>query len=72
MTQSLEKAIAAVKALPDERQDAIAAVILDELADELRWDEAFANSQDVLARLAEEARDDIRKGRVREIDWDEL
>ena len=72
MTQALEKAIAAAKALPDEQQDAIAAVILEEIEDERRWDETFANSQDVLARLAEEAREDIRKGRVREVGWDEL
>jgi hypothetical protein len=72
MTQALEKAIAAAKALPAEQQDVIAAVILEEIEDERRWDEAFANSQDVLARLAAEAREDIRQGRVREVGWDEL
>ena len=72
MTQALEKAIAAVKALSAEEQDAIAALILEELEDEQRWDKAFAGSQDQLARLAKETREDIRNGRVREADWDEL
>jgi hypothetical protein len=72
MTQALEKAIAAVQALPAQEQDAIAAMILEELADEQRWDEAFANSQTQLARLAEKAREDARHGRVREAGIDEL
>lgn len=72
MTRLLEQAITEIKNLPDESQDAIAALILDELADERRWDETFARSQDRLARLAERVREDIRNGRTREGGWDEL
>ena len=46
MTQLLEEAIDAVKKLPTPDQDAIASLILEELADERRWDAAFAASQD--------------------------
>ena len=47
--------------LPDEEHDAIAAMILEELEDEVHWREAFARSQDALSRLAREARGvDIR------------
>jgi hypothetical protein len=46
MTQLLEKALTEVYKLPPEKQDAIAAVILEELEDEQRWDAAFAASQD--------------------------
>jgi aspartate/glutamate racemase len=42
--------------LSPDQQDQIAQIILDELADEQRWDEAFANSQDMLARLAAKVR----------------
>jgi hypothetical protein len=72
MTQLLEKALAEVQKLPDSDQDAIAAMILDELADERRWDEAFARSQDQLGRLADRVRRDISTGRVRNLGIDEL
>lgn len=55
MTELLERAIAQLKTLPTDRQDAIAAMILEELEDERRWDEAYANSPDILAKLAASA-----------------
>ncbi|MGH7170537.1 MAG: hypothetical protein ACRELF_03850 [Gemmataceae bacterium] len=64
MTQLLEQALIEVKKLPETEQDAIAALILDELADERRWQESFARSQDLLTCLAAKAREDIRAGRV--------
>jgi hypothetical protein len=54
MTQLLEKALAEVYKLPPERQDAIAAVILEELEDEQRWEKAFTKSQDKREVLDEE------------------
>ena len=72
MTQLLEQALAEVRKLPALEQDAIASLILDELADEQRWDESFARSQDKLAQLAAKVREDIRAGRVRDIGMDEL
>jgi hypothetical protein len=72
MTQLLEKAIAEIYKLPATEQDAIAAMILDELADEQQWDMAFACSQDKLAKLAEKVREDIKAGRVRDMGFDEL
>ena len=72
MTHLLEQAIARLSVLPATDQDAIAALILEELADEQRWQESFAGSQDQLAKLAERAREDIRAGRVRDGGFDEL
>ena len=72
MTELLQQALAKVQKLPDAEQDAIAAIILEEIADERRWDEAFARSQEQLARLADRVREDIRAGRVRDIGVDEL
>lgn len=72
MSEMLEEALAEVRKLPESQQDAIAALILDELADERRWDEAFARSQDQLARLAAKVRDDIRTGRIRNVGMDDL
>ena len=72
MTQLLEKALAQVSSLPDPEQDAIASLILDELADDRQWDEAFARSREQLGRLADRVRQDIRAGRVRNVGIDEL
>ncbi len=67
MTELLEKALAEVSKLSPEEQDAIAAIILETLGDEQRWETAFAASQDKLAKLAKKAREDVRAGRVRKI-----
>jgi len=72
MTQLLEQAIAEARNLSASQQDAIAAIILEELADERRWDEAFAGSQDQLSRLAAKVRRDVAAGRVRDLGIDEL
>jgi hypothetical protein len=72
MTQLLEQAIGEARKLPASEQDAIAALILEELADERRWDEAFANSQDRLSTLAAKVRQDVADGRVRDVGFDEL
>jgi hypothetical protein len=64
MTQLLEQALTEVKKRPESEQDAIAALILDELSDERHWQESFARSQDQLARLAAKVREDVRAGRV--------
>ena len=63
----LEAAITEVRKLPQDKQDAIAAVILEELEDERRWDRVFSSSQDELSKLAQKARADLGAGRVREI-----
>ena len=72
MTQLLEKALTEVYKLPPEEQDAIAALILEELEDEQRWDKAFAESQDKLAQLANKVRADIKAGHIRKMGIDEL
>jgi hypothetical protein len=72
MTPLLERAIEKIQDLPDAEQDAIAALILDELADEQRWEESFARSQEQLGDLAAKVRADIRAGRVKDIPVEDL
>jgi hypothetical protein len=55
MTQLLQKAFREVAKLPASEQDALAAILLEELVSEQRWSKSFEKSQDVLARLAEDA-----------------
>ena len=62
VTDLLEKALTEVKKLPPEEQDALAAILLQELAAEQRWTESFAKSQDALEKLAQEALAEYRAG----------
>ncbi len=72
MTTLLEQAFAEAKKLPAEEQDAFAKRMLADLADESEWDDAFANSQDGLARLAEEALAEHAAGKTLPLDSDKL
>ena len=72
MTQLLERAFSEVSKLSESDQDVIAALILDELEDERRWDSAIAKSQDQLTGIAAKVRADIAAGRVSDQGFDEL
>jgi hypothetical protein len=65
MTQLLEKVLNEVAKLPASEQDAVAAILLEELASERRWSESFAKSQDSLAKLAEQALAEYAAGRTK-------
>jgi hypothetical protein len=51
MSELLEQAIAKIKTMSVSEQDAIATMFLEELADDMRWDESFNQSPDLLAQL---------------------
>jgi len=68
----LETAFAEAAKLSPSEQDALAEWILEEIASEKRWTEAFAGSADVLARLAGEALAEHRDGKTQPLDPDEL
>ena len=70
MTAALEKAVEVVAALPADRQEAIAALIVEELESERRWDEQFAGSQDQLALMAREALAEFQRGETRPLEKD--
>ncbi len=72
MTQLLERAFQEVARLPVAQQDEIAAWLLAELEAEARWDELFADSQDLLAQLADEALAEHRAGRTKVLDPERL
>ncbi|MGH9548923.1 MAG: hypothetical protein ACRD3W_06085 [Terriglobales bacterium] len=65
MTQLLEKALSEVAKLPPSEQDAVAAIVLDEIASEKKLAESFAQSQDILAKLADEALGEHRAGKTK-------
>jgi hypothetical protein len=65
VTDLLEKALNEVKKLPPSEQDAVAAILLEELASEQRWSDSFARSQDALEKLAQEALAEHRAGKTK-------
>jgi len=67
MTKRLEEAFAKASKLPEKEQDSLAAWLMEELEDERAWEEKFAKSHDVLARLAEETLAEHRAGKTRAI-----
>ena len=72
MTKLLEEAFVEASKLPEQEQDALAAVILEELASERRWDQAFADSADLLAQLADQALAEHRAGKTHVLDPERL
>ena len=72
MTKALKKAFEAASRLPGREPDELAAAILEELTVDQRWETAFAESQQTLKRLADEALKEHRAGRTKALDPDAL
>jgi hypothetical protein len=68
MTQALSAAVATAAQLPEEEQDALAAILLEEMESEERWSSLVADSQNLLERMANKAIQDFQAGRVQPID----
>ena len=71
-TQLLEKAFSQVTKLPSEEQDALATLIIEEIAAEKKWDDSFLNSQDMLGEMAEQALAEHKQGKTRPLNSETL
>ena len=71
MTDMLKQAIDAIERLPLREQDAIASIILEEVADQERWANRFSRTQPQLDQLAQAVQTDFIAGRVRDMNLDE-
>ena len=72
MTKLLQKAFDEASKLPDIEQDALGRILLEELASERRWEELFAGSHDLLAKLADQALAEHRAGRTEKLNPEKL
>ncbi|MBI2302924.1 MAG: hypothetical protein HYU66_28800 [Armatimonadetes bacterium] len=72
MAPLLEQAYARIAMLPEQEQERVAALILEELDGDTRWDEAFAASAEALSRLGREALAEHRAGKTLPLDPDAL
>ncbi len=72
MTKLLEKAFKEVSRLPEMEQNIFARWLLDELLSERKWERVFAESEDVLSKLADEALKEHAQGKTKPLDTNEL
>ena len=72
MTNLLEQAFAEASKLTPEEQDALADWILNELKLERRWQKTFAESQNALTKLADEALAEHSAGETQDLDPSQL
>jgi hypothetical protein len=70
MNALLDKAISAIRKLPEAEQEAIARDVLALIEADARWHDLFADprSASLLERLADEARDEISQGKTADRD----
>jgi hypothetical protein len=64
MIQLLQQVWDKLIILPEERQESIALLILEEIQDEIQWAKQFENSKDKLTSIAKKVRRDINEGRI--------
>ncbi len=69
MTKLLDKAIEAARKLSPAEQDALGALLLEEIADEARWAKKFAETKHILEKLADEALAELRAGRTTPLEF---
>ncbi|MFQ6003008.1 MAG: hypothetical protein ACE5KJ_04610 [Candidatus Zixiibacteriota bacterium] len=72
MTKLLEKAFNEISRLPEMEQNIFARWLLDELVSERKWEKAFAESEDILNKLADEALKEHTQGKTKPLDINEL
>jgi hypothetical protein len=68
MTKLLEKAFKKASKLPGVEQNALAKWLLEELEAEKEWEKRFAQSEDVLDLLSDEALEAHRRGKSNPVD----
>jgi hypothetical protein len=72
MTQLLEKAFEEASKLPKLDQNALARWLMDEIISQKKWEKAFAESEDLLDTLADEALEEHAQGRTKPLDVNRL
>ena len=72
MTKLLEKAFQEASMLPELEQNALARWLIDEIIVEKKWERTFAESEDVLDVLADEALKEYSDGKTELLDINRL
>jgi hypothetical protein len=72
MTNLLDEAYAAAKELPEDEQEMIGAVLLQEIDADRRWEELLSQPSPVIERMIDKALEDHRLGKTLPLDPDTL
>jgi len=72
MTKLLERAFKEASKLPEVEQNALAKWVMEELKSEDKWEKAFAGSEDILDKLADEALAENKDGKTKPMDVEKL
>lgn len=72
MTKLLDKAYQEASKLPEVAQNALAKWLMEEMEDEKRWERTFAETEDILEKLADEALHSDQHGKTKPLDMDKL
>ena len=72
MTKLLKNAFDEASKLPEIEQNAIGRWLLDEIKADKKWDRLFAESEDVLEQLEQEALMEHEKGKTKDLDIHKL
>jgi len=67
MTKLLDSAFQEASTLPETEQDIFARFIIDEIKSEKKWEDSFAQTQDLLADLADDALLDFKNNKTVEL-----
>ena len=72
MTELLSKAFKKASELSEDTQDIIATRLLEEIDDEVKWDNSFNNSKEFLNVLSENAINESNSGKTHKKGFDEI
>ncbi|KUJ95330.1 MAG: hypothetical protein XD41_1678 [Desulfonauticus sp. 38_4375] len=72
MTKLLKKAFEEASKLSELEQNALARWLIDEIISEKKWEKTFAESEDVLDKLANEALEEHTKGKTKPLNVNQL
>ena len=72
MTKLLEKAFEEASKLSELEQNTLARWLIDEIITEKKWEKAFAESEDLLEKLANEALAEHAEGKTKPLDINQL
>lgn len=72
MTKLLDRAFQEASKLPEIAQNALAKWVMEEMEDEKKWEMTFAETEDILEQLADEALVSDKHGKTKPLDLDKL
>jgi len=72
MTKLLDKAFQEASKLPEIAQNALAKWLMEEMVDESKWEMTFAETEDILEWLADDALLSDKQGKTNPLDVDKL